>query len=109
MPNWCFNGLTIEGNPDLVNDLVKQLNKPFVMLHDSWNMETGWGLQVNSIGDNEHKIAVINWKERTFSLHAEDDHRNLDNKVLGMKNEAIFTMDLSAFCEKYALEQLLAI
>ncbi len=41
MPNWCFNGLTIEGNPDLVNDLVKQMNKPFVMLHDSWNKTTG--------------------------------------------------------------------
>jgi len=40
MPNWCYNGLTIEGNPDLVNDLVRQMNKPFVMLHDSWNMET---------------------------------------------------------------------
>ena len=40
MPNWCYNGLTIEGNPALVNDLVKQMNKPFVMLHDSWNMQT---------------------------------------------------------------------
>lgn len=40
MPNWCYNGLTIEGNPDLVNDLVRQMNKPFVMLHDTWNMET---------------------------------------------------------------------
>ena len=41
MPNWCYNGLTIEGNPDLVKDLVKQLNKPFVMLHDNWNKDTG--------------------------------------------------------------------
>ena len=79
------------------------------LIGDQWNMETGWGLQINSISDNEHKIAVINWKERTFSLHAEDDHRNLDNKVLGMKNEAIFTMDLEAFCEKYALDALLAV
>ena len=41
MPNWVFNGLTIEGNPELVNDLVKQMNKPFVMLHDSWNATSG--------------------------------------------------------------------
>jgi hypothetical protein len=41
MPNWVYNGLTIEGNPDLVKDLMKQMNKPFVMLHDSWNSETG--------------------------------------------------------------------
>jgi len=40
MPNWVYNGLTIEGSPELINDLVRQMNKPFVMLHDSWNMET---------------------------------------------------------------------
>ena len=40
MPNWVYNGLTIEGNPDLVNDLVRMMNRPFVMIHDSWNMET---------------------------------------------------------------------
>ena len=70
-------------------------------------METGWGLNVNSIGDNEHKIAVINWQQQTFSLHEQDDHRNRENKVLGMKNESIFTMDLTMFCEKYAFEKLL--
>ncbi len=41
MPNWVFNGLTIEGNPSEVNDLVAQLNKPFAQVHDSWNMEAG--------------------------------------------------------------------
>jgi hypothetical protein len=30
MPNWVFNGLTIEGNPDSVNKLIEQMNKPFV-------------------------------------------------------------------------------
>ena len=29
MPNWVFNGLTIEGNPDSVNKLVEQMNTPF--------------------------------------------------------------------------------
>lgn len=40
MPNWVYNGLTIEGNPDLVNDLVRMMNRPYVMIHDNWNMET---------------------------------------------------------------------
>lgn len=71
-----------------------------------WSEETGWGLQVNSISDNEHKIPVVNWSQQTFSLHEEDSFMNTDNKVRGMKNEALFTMDLSAFCEKYALEEL---
>ncbi len=71
------------------------------MVGHSWADTTGWGLQVNSISDNEHKIPVINWKDRTFSLHNEDSHNNKSNKVRGMSNDAIFTMDLSAFCEKY--------
>lgn len=41
MPNWVFNGLTIEGNPEQVDKLVSQMNKPFTKLHDSWNKDTG--------------------------------------------------------------------
>ena len=77
------------------------------LIGDEWNSETGWGLQVNEISDNEHKIAIIDWEQQTFSLHEEDSHSNTDNKVRGMRNEAIFTMDLSSFCEKYALDELL--
>ena len=79
------------------------------LIGDQWNMETGWGLQVNAISDNEHKIAIVDFNQQTFSLHEEDDFRNEDNKVRGMKNDAIFTMDLSTFCEKYALDKLLTV
>jgi len=77
------------------------------LVADQWNMETGWGLHVNEIGDNEHKIAIIDWDQQMFSLHEQADYRDESNKVRGMKNEAIFTMDLSSFCEKYALENIL--
>ena len=77
------------------------------LVADQWNMETGWGLHVNEIGDNEHKIAIIDWDQQIFSLHEQADYRDETNKVRGMKNEAIFTMDLSSFCEKYALENIL--
>ena len=30
MPNWVYNGLTIEGNPEYVTKLVEQMNTPFV-------------------------------------------------------------------------------
>ena len=40
MPNWVYNGLTIEGNPESVKSLIKQLDQPFKMVHDSWNMKT---------------------------------------------------------------------
>jgi hypothetical protein len=79
------------------------------LIGDQWNMETGWGLQVNAISDNEHKIAIVDFNQQTFSLHEEDDFRNEDNKIRGMKNDAIFTMDLSTFCEKYALDKLLTV
>ena len=79
------------------------------LIGDQWNMETGWGLYVNEIGDNEHKIAIIDWDQQTFSLHEWADGRDPLNKVRGMNNKAIFTMDLTSFCEKYALEKLLVV
>lgn len=79
------------------------------LVADQWNMETGWGLHVNELGDNEHKIAIIDWDQQTFSLHEPDEGINKDNKVRGMKNKALFTMDLSAFCEKYAMQRLLVV
>lgn len=72
------------------------------MIRDDWNSETGWGLHVNEIGDNEHKIAIVDFEQQTFSLHEEAPRNDKDNKVNGMSNQAIFTMDLSNFVEKYA-------
>ena len=40
MPNWVSNGLTIEGNPEIVKALMEQMNKPFVRVHDNWDMES---------------------------------------------------------------------
>jgi len=79
------------------------------LVGDQWTSETGWGLHVNEIADNEHKIAIVDFEQQTFSLHEEDSFYNTDNKVRGMSNEPIFVMDLSAFCEKYAVNQLLTV
>lgn len=38
MPNWVYNSLTIEGNPELVNQVKSQLNQPFNYVHDSWDI-----------------------------------------------------------------------
>ena len=35
MPNWVYNGLTIEGKPEQVTKLVEQMNKPFIQLVES--------------------------------------------------------------------------
>lgn len=72
------------------------------LIGDQWNMETGWGLSINEIQDNEHKIAVVDFNQQTFSLHEQADWADTSNKVRGMKNEFIFVQDLTSFCEKYA-------
>lgn len=77
------------------------------MIGDGWAYETGWGLHVNEIGDNEHKIPVIDWAQQTFSLHEEDSFFNEGNKVRGMKNEPMFTMDIRDFVEKYTDAKIL--
>ncbi len=48
------------------------------LIGDGWSMETGWGLHVNEIGDNEHKIAIVDFTQMAFSLHEEDSFYNLD-------------------------------
>ena len=41
MPNWVYNTLTIQGPKSEIDMIKDRLNRPFSVLHDSWNMETG--------------------------------------------------------------------
>ena len=59
------------------------------MIGEDWGQETGWGLQVNQLGDNEHKVPVIDWGKQTFSLMEED------------LQTVVFTTDLTSFVAKY--------
>lgn len=73
------------------------------LVGDEWDKETGWGLSVNTILDNEHKIPVVDWMNQTFSLHEEAPwSESTEYKVHGMQDEPIFTMELSEFCDKYS-------
>jgi hypothetical protein len=58
MPNWVYNGLTIEGKPESVKNLMAQMNKPFKQMHDSWNSETG-----------QHEKKVTLYPEPIFAFH----------------------------------------
>jgi hypothetical protein len=72
------------------------------LVGDSWNSETGWGLTVNQILDNEHKIPVIDWDKKTFSLHEEAPwSESTEYKVRGMQDEPMFTMSLDEFIKKH--------
>lgn len=76
------------------------------LIQDEWTSETGWGLQVNQRSDNEHKIPVINFEKNEFSLHEEAPFSD-ENRIKGVQDEALFTMDLDAFIKKYARELIL--
>jgi hypothetical protein len=74
------------------------------LVGDQWHDTTGWGLSVNNILDNEHKIPVIDWPNQTFSLHEEAPWSEDGNefKVRGMQDEPMFTMTLDSFINKYS-------
>ena len=62
MPNWVYNGLTIEGNPNSVNKLVAQMNKSFTM-----------PIEVHDMGDiNPHgfptKIKTVTYTNPVFAF-----------------------------------------
>jgi len=58
MPNWVYNGLTVEGNPEQVKKMIAQLNRPFEQIHDSWNMQTA---------EQEKKVEV--YSNPVFAFH----------------------------------------
>jgi len=56
MPNWVYIGLTIEGNPEQVKSLIKQMNKPFVN-------------KVEAFGDLSFKVKEIKFSNPVFAFH----------------------------------------
>ena len=73
------------------------------LVGDDWNSETGWGISVNTISDNEHKIPLIDWSTQTFSLHEEAPwSESTEYKVRGMLDVPIFDMSLDSFIKKYS-------
>ena len=60
------------------------------LVGDEWKSETGWGISVNELADNEHKVPVIDWANATFTLMEED------------LQTVVFTSSLDAFVNKYS-------
>ena len=60
------------------------------LVNEEWASETGWGLYINQLGDNEHKVPVINWAAKTFTLLEED------------LSTEVFSTSLEAFVKKYS-------
>ena len=60
------------------------------LIKDEWASETGWGITVNELADNEHKVPIIDWKNKTFTLMEED------------LQTVVFSTSLEAFVAKYS-------
>jgi Ferredoxin-like domain in Api92-like protein len=56
MPNWVYNGLTVEGNPEQVKKMIVQLNKPFVYY-------------VQSNGDLAYTVRQRKYVNPIFAFH----------------------------------------
>jgi hypothetical protein len=64
MPNWVYNSLTIEGDPALIADVKRMLNRPFVQKHDNWNSET-----------REMEVKDFTYNNPVFAFHNIYNHR----------------------------------
>ena len=64
MPNWCYNYLDISGDETLIADIKRQLNKPFVKDHDSWNATTG-----------QMEVSQTTYPNPVFAFHNIYNHR----------------------------------
>lgn len=42
------------------------------LINDEWPSQTGWGITINELADNEHKVPIIDWANATFTLFEED-------------------------------------
>jgi hypothetical protein len=60
------------------------------LINDEWASETGWGITINELADNEHKVPVIDWHNATFTLFEED------------LTTEVFKTSLDVFVNKYS-------
>jgi hypothetical protein len=60
------------------------------LVNEEWTSETGWGLSVNALADNEHKVPIIDWANKTFTLMEED------------LQTVVFSTSLDSFVTKYS-------
>jgi hypothetical protein len=65
------------------------------LVGEAWSGDLGWGITVNYIADNEHKIPVFDFATREVTLY---DY----NWKSGALTDIIVTFPLNDFIRKYA-------
>jgi hypothetical protein len=65
------------------------------LIGEAWSGEYGWGITVNYLTDNEHKVPVFDFADRTVTLY---DY----SWKAGILTDNIVTFSLDEFIRKYA-------
>ena len=65
------------------------------LIGEGWSSDLGWGITVNYIADNEHKVPVFDFADRTVTLYDFD-------WTAGVLTDKIVTFLLNDFIRKYA-------
>ncbi len=65
MPNWVYNSLTIQGPKEQVDLIKEKLNRPFTMIHDTWNMQT-----------QQMEVSQTIYSNPVFAFHNIYNHRD---------------------------------
>jgi hypothetical protein len=65
------------------------------LIGDEWNQPLSWGITLNTLSDNEHKVPVYDLETDTVSLYDCDWY---SNKI----TDLIFTMPRIDFVRKYS-------
>ena len=65
------------------------------LIGEAWSGDLGWGITVNHLADNEHKVPVFDFAFQTVTLY------DYDWKA-GVLTDMIVTFSLNEFINKYA-------
>ena len=69
------------------------------LIGDEWNQEYSFGIYVDSLGDNEHSVPIVNWADKSVSLYEADWSTSHFDFYNGTPK---FTMSLDAFVQRFA-------
>jgi hypothetical protein len=66
------------------------------LVREDWGQGTGYGIYVDTLGDNEHSVPVVNWADQTVSLYPYGFYRYED------AGEPKFVMGFEEFINKFS-------
>ena len=74
------------------------------LISEGWANETGWGLYVNELGDNENPVFIVDWNSQTVERYECPDWRHINEVTDTVKErKPDQTWSLSEFVNGHAV------